>query len=87
MAKTARARDIERYFSLHRGGRRFNVLDLSDDEVAIAISREDFERYIQNKGSSCYYCGESPRPYTKGEFITIEGGNVAHKKCHSEMVH
>jgi hypothetical protein len=82
------AKDLTLYFRLHKMSTTFDVHEVSDEEggdvneVAIMISKEDFERYMKDVSkATCFVCGEPSRPYTKGELIDIEGGRPVHVKC------
>jgi hypothetical protein len=81
MLRHPTARALAKYFSLHDGMTRFRAaLSTWGDEVAIIISREDFERYIDSETAFCFKCGETIRPYTKGNLRRI-GELYYHEKC------
>jgi hypothetical protein len=61
----AKSEALAAYFKTLPEGVSLRVHDnVLNDEVLIEISREDFERYIENQGSgTCYICGKGPEAF------------------------
>lgn len=77
------AQEITKYFRLHKRSEMFEVRPTDNPkEIAIIISKEDYERYLhQSAKGVCYICGETHRPYTKGKMIETGTGKAYHERC------
>jgi hypothetical protein len=81
---SAKASNISEYFAMHGEEVEFKTMLTSREEVAIFVSREDFDRYI-GTSMTCCICGEGPRPYTKGKLKRLSNKKY-HEKCFKELL-
>jgi len=81
---SAKAYNLSKYFAMHEEEVEFKTMLTSRNEVAIFVSREDFERYV-GTSSKCCICGEGPRPYTKGELKQFHSKKY-HEKCFKKLM-